>query len=61
MNSSIVQDQNRSEIFIYDRDALRKHLILHEIIENDRSNAVLMYLSSYIIIHDENRQNTSSF
>jgi hypothetical protein len=61
MNSSIVQDQNRSEVLINDRDALRKHLILHEIIENDRSNAALMHFSSYIVVHDESRQNISFF
>jgi hypothetical protein len=57
----MIQNQNRFEILIYDRDALRKHLILHEIIENDRSNVALMHFSSYIIIHDESKQNTSFF
>ncbi len=50
-----------SEIFIYNQSALRKHLILYEIIENDCSNAVLMNLSRYIIVHDESRQDALFF
>ncbi len=34
---------------------------MHEVIENDCSNAVLMNFSRYIIVHDENKQDASSF
>jgi tRNA(His) 5'-end guanylyltransferase len=36
-------------------------LILHEIIENDCNNVVLMNFSRYIIVHDENKQDALFF
>ena len=59
MNFRIIQYNNWSIIFV--TKALRKHLISHEIIENDDDDKFMNNLTCDIFINSIDRQNASTF